>query len=357
MYILYLDSNLDHDLMAVPNPVIRPGGLNLYGLAPLGRRVDIDKRTTINSYQFQFSHYSSDLNKNRPKHNPIMSATMEKDRVSAESDDQTYSSEEQPKKQRRTKKKGTKTSRRKQQQQQQSGPLDQLPVGGDLGNTVGGVTNTLGGVTGGALNQQQGGDDGGKSDTLRLRLDLNLDIEIQLKARIHGDLELALLYVLPPFLFPSSPVPLSPVFCLAVVSYLAFSNLQHRVRAEGTRANRAVLSLQRLIRFCCFELQKLNGAFFYCCYGYPCNVSKCGQYWAFLGNMGNSTQVKYIGILLSERQGMSERVRFCTVQAEAPDQSSREAKMTMPSSGTVTGSLQLQTFSSQFPPLDATFMP
>ncbi|KAH7250744.1 hypothetical protein B0J15DRAFT_561234 [Fusarium solani] len=202
---------------------------------------------------------------------------MEKDRVSAESDDQTYSSEEQPKKQRRTKKKGTKTSRRKQQQQQQSGPLDQLPVGGDLGNTVGGVTNTLGGVTGGALNQQQGGDDGGKSDTLRLRLDLNLDIEIQLKARIHGDLELALL--------------------------------------------------------------------------------KCGQYWAFLGNMGNSTQVKYIGILLSERQGMSERVRFCTVQAEAPDQSSREAKMTMPSSGTVTGSLQLQTFSSQFPPLDATFMP
>ncbi|KAJ3470015.1 hypothetical protein MRS44_000114 [Fusarium solani] len=205
MYILYLDSNLDHDLMAVPNPVIRPGGLNLYGLAPLGRRVDIDKRTTINSYQFQFSHYSSDLNKNRPKHNPIMSATMEKDRVSAESDDQTYSSEEQPKKQRRTKKKGTKTSRRKQQQQQQSGPLDQLPVGGDLGNTVGGVTNTLGGVTGGALNQQQGGDDGGKSDTLRLRLDLNLDIEIQLKARIHGDLELALLLTSTPNFLKSIP--------------------------------------------------------------------------------------------------------------------------------------------------------
>jgi hypothetical protein len=30
---------------------------------------------------------------------------------------------------------------------------------------------------------------------LRLRLDLNLDIEIQLKAKIHGDLTLGLLYV------------------------------------------------------------------------------------------------------------------------------------------------------------------
>lgn len=49
--------------------------------------------------------------------------------------------------------------------------------------------------------QEQGG--GGKSDTLKLRLDLNLEIEIQLKARIHGDLELALLYVLSTFtLFP-----------------------------------------------------------------------------------------------------------------------------------------------------------
>jgi hypothetical protein len=30
---------------------------------------------------------------------------------------------------------------------------------------------------------------------LRLRLDLNLDIEVQLKAKIHGDLTLGLLYV------------------------------------------------------------------------------------------------------------------------------------------------------------------
>jgi hypothetical protein len=33
----------------------------------------------------------------------------------------------------------------------------------------------------------------GRDDALRLRLDLNLDVEITLKARIHGDLELALL--------------------------------------------------------------------------------------------------------------------------------------------------------------------
>ena len=75
--------------------------------------------------------------------------------------------------------------------------LDQLPVGGieeTANNTLGNVTNTLGSVGNKALDKQDeksGG--GGKSDTLRLRLDLNLDVEIQLKARIHGDLELALL--------------------------------------------------------------------------------------------------------------------------------------------------------------------
>jgi len=85
---------------------------------------------------------------------------------------------------------------RQQQQQQQQGPLDNLQlgnVGQTAGGLVGGVTNTLGGVAGNAVDQKGGG--GGKSDTLRLRLDLNLDIEITLKAKIHGDLELALLYV------------------------------------------------------------------------------------------------------------------------------------------------------------------
>ncbi|OAA64365.1 hypothetical protein SPI_03012 [Niveomyces insectorum RCEF 264] len=90
--------------------------------------------------------------------------------------------------------------RNKPQQRQQGGggPLDGLPLD-NVGNTAqgiaGGVTNTLGNVAGGAV-QDQGGKK--SSDTLRLRLDLNLDVEITLKAKIHGDLELALLYVKPP---------------------------------------------------------------------------------------------------------------------------------------------------------------
>ncbi|PHH71594.1 hypothetical protein CDD82_6429 [Ophiocordyceps australis] len=51
------------------------------------------------------------------------------------------------------------------------------------------VSNTLGSVA----NATVANSGSGKSDTLRLRLDLNLDIEITLKAKIHGDLELALL--------------------------------------------------------------------------------------------------------------------------------------------------------------------
>lgn len=100
---------------------------------------------------------------------------------------------------RRKKSKNPADKKKKKKSQGQSQALDQLPIGGLDGvgdtaqNAVSGVTGALGSVAGGAL--QQGGGDGGKSDTLRLRLDLNLDIEVQLKARIHGDLELALLYV------------------------------------------------------------------------------------------------------------------------------------------------------------------
>ncbi|KAK4173114.1 hypothetical protein QBC36DRAFT_336462 [Triangularia setosa] len=84
---------------------------------------------------------------------------------------------------------------KRQQQQGGGGPLDSLALD-NVGQTAGGLVNSatgvLGGVAGNAVNQQGGGG-GGKSDTLRLRLDLNLDIEITLKAKIHGDLELALL--------------------------------------------------------------------------------------------------------------------------------------------------------------------
>ncbi|KAL2127517.1 hypothetical protein VTI74DRAFT_10610 [Chaetomium olivicolor] len=83
--------------------------------------------------------------------------------------------------------------RGQRQQRQQQGPLDNLALG-NVQQTAGGLVNSatgaLGGVAGQAVDQNKGG---GKSDTLRLRLDLNLDVEITLKAKIHGDLELALL--------------------------------------------------------------------------------------------------------------------------------------------------------------------
>jgi hypothetical protein len=88
--------------------------------------------------------------------------------------------------------------RRNQGQQRRGGqgPLDNLALD-NVQNTAGGLVNSatgvLGGVAGNAVQDQKGG---GKSDTLRLRLDLNLDVEITLKAKIHGDLELALLYVI-----------------------------------------------------------------------------------------------------------------------------------------------------------------
>lgn len=89
------------------------------------------------------------------------------------------------------------------QQRQQQGPMNQM--GGGMPGTMGNVANQ-------AMQQQQqpqGGGGGGKSDTLRLRLDLNLDIEITLKAKIHGDLELALLYVLTLFIYYLLFLPLA----------------------------------------------------------------------------------------------------------------------------------------------------
>lgn len=118
----------------------------------------------------------------------------------------------------------------RQQRQQQQGGGELLGGAGlngvtdTAGGLVGGVTGALGGVAGNAV-QNQGGGDKGKSDTLRLRLDLNLDIEITLKAKIHGDLELALLYVylscflvflLQPPVFPFYVIPPVSPCCLAV---------------------------------------------------------------------------------------------------------------------------------------------
>ncbi|KAG7423205.1 hypothetical protein Forpi1262_v015730 [Fusarium oxysporum f. sp. raphani] len=123
-------------------------------------------------------------------------SSMEKGPVSSQ-DMESESSEEQPQQVQRQGKKRSNVARHqsRQQQQQQPGPLEQVPVPGDVSNNVDNLrddTNTLGNMSNNAV-QQQSGDDGGENDALRLRLDLNLDIEIQLKARIHGDLELALL--------------------------------------------------------------------------------------------------------------------------------------------------------------------
>ncbi|KFA70553.1 hypothetical protein S40285_08370 [Stachybotrys chlorohalonatus IBT 40285] len=129
-------------------------------------------------------------------------STMEKERRVDSLEEESQSAEDtQPIRRQGDKKKKSRKSRQReqpqnqqlQQQGQQGGPLGGLPVGGDA---LGGVQNTVGGVTGGLLGggqQESSSGGGGKSDTLRLRLDLNLEIEIQLKARIHGDLELALL--------------------------------------------------------------------------------------------------------------------------------------------------------------------
>jgi hypothetical protein len=71
-------------------------------------------------------------------------------------------------------------------------------------NTAGGAVNQVGETVGNTLGGLQQREEDDKGEQLRLRLELNLDIEVQLKAKIHGDLTLGLLYVFPfqPILFP-----------------------------------------------------------------------------------------------------------------------------------------------------------
>ncbi|KAJ3278303.1 hypothetical protein HK104_002465 [Borealophlyctis nickersoniae] len=61
---------------------------------------------------------------------------------------------------------------------------------GPVSNIANGLTETAGNLGNSAL---QGGEENGGKKPLRLRLDLNLDVEIEIKARIHGDITLALL--------------------------------------------------------------------------------------------------------------------------------------------------------------------
>lgn len=116
---------------------------------------------------------------------PTRQSRRRRDYYSDESSD--YSSEEEAPRRRR--------QRPQQRQQSNSNGGGQLaPVNGatdQVGKTVDSVSNTASGITntaGGLLGKSDK-----KDETLRLRLDLNLDVDIQLKARIHGDLTLALL--------------------------------------------------------------------------------------------------------------------------------------------------------------------
>ncbi|PHH60118.1 hypothetical protein CDD81_2120 [Ophiocordyceps australis] len=84
------------------------------------------------------------------------------------------------------------TTRRRKAKSRKSKNLDLAPQH-ITDDAVDSVSNTLGSVANTTVAKAGGGGGSGKSDTLRLRLDLNLDIEITLKAKIHGDLELALL--------------------------------------------------------------------------------------------------------------------------------------------------------------------
>ncbi|KAF8897259.1 hypothetical protein BD779DRAFT_362148 [Infundibulicybe gibba] len=61
----------------------------------------------------------------------------------------------------------------------------------DTGRKVTGAAQGAVSSVGNAVGQVAGG--GGGDKPLKLRLDLNLDVDIQLKARVHGDLTLALL--------------------------------------------------------------------------------------------------------------------------------------------------------------------
>jgi hypothetical protein len=105
------------------------------------------------------------------------------------------------------------------QTQQEDNNAGGLPLGAvdEVGETVNGVTDgtqdlvsnttgkavskpheALGGLVRNKGKKGQGQEveeqDEDEDEQLRLRLDLNLDVEVQLKARIHGDLTLGLLY-------------------------------------------------------------------------------------------------------------------------------------------------------------------
>lgn len=76
----------------------------------------------------------------------------------------------------------------------EGGDLEQTRYSGDLSRTRDPSTEEVSRNDEDEDLQVQKQEDSG----LKLRLDLNLDVEVELKAKIHGDITLSLLYVLPP---------------------------------------------------------------------------------------------------------------------------------------------------------------
>jgi len=126
--------------------------------------------------------------KNQKKAAPVREAQRKstRDDYSDESESDYSSEEEAPPPPRRRR-------QRPQRDEESGGQLAPVKNATDQAQqAVGGVTDTAGGA-GQAVGGLLGKKEDKKDETLRLRLDLNLDVDIQLKARIHGDLTLALL--------------------------------------------------------------------------------------------------------------------------------------------------------------------
>jgi hypothetical protein len=90
--------------------------------------------------------------------------------------------------------------RRKEETFANGGAYDKETQAGQMTQMSDGTQNITPGSQAGLFGQQgqimqQHADRSGGKQPLRLRLDLNLEVDIELRARIHGDLTLALLYV------------------------------------------------------------------------------------------------------------------------------------------------------------------
>ncbi|KAJ3871519.1 hypothetical protein F5051DRAFT_423267, partial [Lentinula edodes] len=82
-----------------------------------------------------------------------------------------------------------------QQNQGGGGPIGGLPGVNKVADTVTGAVGSVGDAVGGLLGGVAGGGGGGDKP-LKLRLDLNLDVAVEIKARVHGDLTISLLYAI-----------------------------------------------------------------------------------------------------------------------------------------------------------------